>query len=187
MLVETGQPQPSRSQRAPAGTSTTPVVRDAQPVVLTVGERWSLPTWIAPAIAGCVSQKLSSSWARTRLLLEASQPGQLDRHPVVVDLVAGDPGGEVDLLVDVARCRGRGLHPAVPAAAMRTADAVGGAGDDVQGAAALDPVELVLLVLEAEVADGAVKLIPPTLLAASVRKTSAAARDTRTAPVSAPE
>jgi hypothetical protein len=35
--------------------------------------------------------------------------------------------------------------------------------------------------------NGAVKLIPPTLLAASVRKTSAAARDIRTGPVSAPE
>ena len=26
---------------------------DAQPLELTVGETWSLPTWIAPAIAGC--------------------------------------------------------------------------------------------------------------------------------------
>ena len=30
VLVEIGQPQPIRTQRAPAGTSTGPVVRDAQ-------------------------------------------------------------------------------------------------------------------------------------------------------------
>jgi hypothetical protein len=43
---------------------------------------------------------------------------------------------------------------------MRATDAVGGAGDEVQGAAALDPVELVLLVLEAEVADGSYEADP---------------------------
>ena len=128
----------------------------------------------------------SSSRARTRPLLEASQPEKLDRDPVVIDLVAGDPGGEVDLVVDVARCRGRGLNPAVPAAAVRAADAVGGAGDDVQGAAGLDPVELVLLVLEAEVADRGGERDPADIAGGERAQTSTAARDTRTAPVSEP-
>ena len=69
-----GSPSRSAASGRRPGTSTTPVVRCAQLVVLTVGETWSLPTWIAPAIAGWVSQKLSSSWARTMQWLGAREP-----------------------------------------------------------------------------------------------------------------